>query len=271
MRKTAPKKKPVSSVLSIAASDSIAGAGIQADIRACQALVVYCTTAITAVTAQNTMEVERVHPMPPSLVLDQIDAICADYYPDAIKIGMLPNVGVASAVADFVESLEGSVPIIVDPVIVSSSGKKLASKGVLEIICDRIAPNSMIMTPNIPEVKVISRYLKCLPDGKEVARRLNCLLLVKGGHMQGDVLDDHLYDSESKICSFRHSRINTENTHGTGCSLSSMIAASLAVNSNIPKAIAVATSNLWDNMLINSHNKYGKGGGPAYFESIRIK
>ncbi|MBO7204675.1 MAG: bifunctional hydroxymethylpyrimidine kinase/phosphomethylpyrimidine kinase [Bacteroidales bacterium] len=218
-------KKSYPTVLSIAGSDSGGGAGIQADLKTFSSLGVYGATAITAITAQNTQGVHSQFALPPQMVYDQIIAVMEDIHPSVIKIGMLSNLQVATAVADALERY--SIPIILDPVMVSSSGHRLLSVEAQEVLKERLLPMAQLVTPNIPEMEALSDMpLLTISDKYNAAKHLLSLgvqsVLLKGGHEEGEVKVDILYQKSPQgivTCSFSSDTHNTRNIHGTGCTL----------------------------------------------------
>lgn len=235
-------------VLIIAGSDSIGGAGIQADIKTCTAHGVYAMTAITAVTAQNTCGVNSFEPVGGRLLRGQLDAVLSDVTPDAVKVGMLPDSDSVNIVAEAIEHY-GLTHVVVDPVIVSTSGDHLSSSGALEAMKERLFPLAEIITPNIPEAIAISGMEiateeDCINVADCIIRQCGCnSVLVKGGHAQGVMLTDFLVNAandDSGILRFTNPRIDTVNTHGTGCTLSSAIASNLSRGMELAEACSEA-------------------------------
>jgi hydroxymethylpyrimidine/phosphomethylpyrimidine kinase len=253
-------------VLSIAGSDSSGGAGIQADIKTCVALGVYGATAITAITAQNTMGVHSQLAITPQMVYDQIVAVLDDLHPVVVKIGMLSNRGIVEAVAEALSKY--SLSIILDPVIVSSTGHRLLSIEAQEVIKQRLMPLSMLLTPNIPEMATLAN---CPLDTYEQrVQAANTLfgygvqaILLKGGHDEGDTKSDILFtkpQSEIETTIFTAETISTHNTHGTGCTLSSAIAANLAKGYGLEAAVQRAKEYI--SGALAAMLDLGKGAGP---------
>ena len=256
-------------VLSIAGSDSSGGAGIQADLKTLSALGVYCATAITALTAQNTLGVHAQLAIAPQMVSDQIKAVIHDLHPLCIKIGMLSNADIVDAVA---QTLDGySVPIILDPVVVSTSGHRLLSVDAVELLKQRLLPMSMLLTPNIPEMEALSGMsLSSFDDKLRAARSLFDFgveaILLKGGHEDGDTKFDILFtrtESGLQHKIFEAKTIATRNTHGTGCTLSSAIAAYIARGSDLHEAVALAKEYVTEAILSGSRVRLGEGFGPV--------
>lgn len=261
------KRYPV--VLSIAGSDSSGGAGIQADIKTSAALGVYAATAITAITAQNTQGVHSQQAISPELVYDQIVAVIEDLHPSYIKIGMLSNSRVVEAVAAALSRY--SLPIILDPVIVSSTGHRLLSIEAQEVVKRRLLPMSMLITPNIPEMEALTNTSISTHEHKiEAAKHLLSLgaqaILLKGGHEEGDVKSDILFRQSSSGIEtqlFTSDTITTRNTHGTGCTLSAAIAAFMARGYGLAEAVAEAKSFITEAIRSGADVAIGHGIGPV--------
>lgn len=264
--------KRYSTVLSIAGSDSIGGAGIQADIKTCSALGVYAMTALTALTAQNTFDVSSILPTSPDFILAQLQTILADVTPDAIKIGMLPDTDSALTVAEFLKTHASDIPIVLDPVMVATAGASLAKDGVADVIISHLAPLATLITPNIPEARFFADCL-AIPFSQDysveglasdIAVRLNSNLLLKGGHLEdSNLLTDILASPNGSIHRFSHPKIDTPNTHGTGCSLSSAIACGLAKGIPLPEACDTAISWLHQAIFAGAPFHFGHGHGPV--------
>lgn len=262
-------KKSYPTVLSIAGSDSGGGAGIQADLKTFSSLGVYGATAITAITAQNTQGVHSQFAIPPQMVYDQIIAVMEDIHPSVIKIGMLSNVQVAAVVADALERY--SIPIILDPVMVSSSGHRLLSAEAQEVLKERLLPMAQLVTPNIPEMEALSDMpLLTISDKYNAAKHLLSLgvqsVLLKGGHEEGDTKVDILYQKSPQgivTCSFSSDTLNTRNIHGTGCTLSSAIAAYMARGLDLKEAVSSAKIYISEAIKAGAEVSVGKGYGPV--------
>lgn len=262
-------KKSYPIVLSIAGSDSGGGAGIQADLKTFSSLGVYGATAITAITAQNTQGVHSQFALPPQMVYDQILAVVEDIHPSVIKIGMLSNVQVAAVVADALERY--SIPIILDPVMVSSSGHRLLSVEAQEVLKERLLPMAQLVTPNIPEMEALSDMpLLTISDKYNAAKHLLSLgvqsVLLKGGHEEGEVKVDILYQKFPQgivTCSFSSDTLNTRNIHGTGCTLSSAIAAYMARGLALKEAVSSAKIYITEAIKAGADISVGNGYGPV--------
>lgn len=223
------------SVLSIAGSDSIGGAGIQADIKTCMAHGIYAMTVVTAVTAQNSCGVRGIMPVNPSMLRLQLEAVLDDIYPDAVKIGMIPDAVSIGIIAEAIKIYELK-NVVVDPVMVATSGDRLAREDSKDALIELLLPHALVVTPNIPEAEVLTG-MKIMDSSsrinaaKSLLDRASCgSVLIKGGHESGDskVMTDVYADSLNGVRIFSHSKTDTRNTHGTGCSLSSAIASELA-------------------------------------------
>lgn len=255
--------------LSIAGSDSSGGAGIQADIKTFSALGVYGATAITAITAQNTLGVHSQLAIDPQMVYDQICAVVDDLHPQVVKIGMLSNEGIVRAVAEALRKYQ--LPVILDPVIISTSGHRLLSEDAQEVLKRKLLPLSTLVTPNIPEMSTLTAMpLATFEDKERAAQHLMqygaTSVLLKGGHEEGDTKSDILFSmSPSGVQStiFSSQTIQTRNTHGTGCTLSAAIAAFIARGESINEAIAKAKSYISDAIRAGADVAIGNGFGPV--------
>ncbi len=249
-------------VVSIAGSDSSGGAGIQADLKTMIMNGVYGMTVITAITAQNTTGVRSVLEIPPEMIADQIHAVWEDIPPDAVKIGMIPSAAAGTCIADALEQLRPA-HLVVDPVMVATSGAALSDSGSVEVLRNRLLPLAEIMTPNIPEAQVLSGLtIRSREDMKQAARLLQRTfggaVLVKGGHAVEDA-SDVLCTGETLVC-LEGERIPNPNTHGTGCTLSSAIASQLAKGESIETAVRLAKAYISDALRVMMD--LGKGSGP---------
>lgn len=228
--------------LTIAGSDSSGGAGIQADLKTFAAHKVYGMSVITALTAQNTSGVYAIADTSAAMVSAQMEAVFCDIFPDAVKIGMVSSGDIAGAIADGLEKYKPS-NIVIDPVMVSTSNAALMADGVHKIMADRLFPLADIITPNIPEAETLAEMkIGGVDDMLEAARRIceitPAAILIKGGHLD-DTCDDLLYQNGEYVW-FSSERIDNPNTHGTGCTLSSAIAANLANGSDMIAAVSAA-------------------------------
>ena len=261
-------KMRYNTVLTIAGSDSGGGAGIQADIKTISALGCYAASAITAITVQNTLGVQAVHPVPLDILRGQIDAVLSDIGADAIKIGMLHSSEVVNLVAEMIEKYQIR-NIVLDPVMVSTSGHRLIEEDAVEVIKTRLLPLARVITPNIPEAEILAGCKIAGEDEFEaIARRLsdngNVSVLMKAGHLSGDSLVDYFYNAEDDtITRLQSKRVQTKNTHGTGCTLSSAIAASLAKGKNLTDAAISAKRYIEQAIISGAEYEIGKGHGPV--------
>lgn len=225
-------------VLVIAGSDSGGGAGIQADLKTVMALGGFATTAITAVTAQNTRAVTRVDALPADAVVAQIDAVLGDIGADAIKIGMIGSAAVASAVAERLERDDARMPLVFDPVMVATSGGVLADADTVRAF-DRLMRRAAVVTPNLPELDALAGG-----DGQALAERIATAVLAKGGHGEGVTLTDRLHRPGVPPRAWADTRIGAGALHGTGCTLASAIATGLAHGAALEQAIDEARAYL---------------------------
>ncbi len=252
-------------VLIIAGSDSGGGAGIQADLKTVTALGAYGMTAITALTAQNTLGVFGIHEVPAEFVALQMRTALDDIGADAIKIGMLGSAAVATAVADVLEAAEvRNIPVILDPVLASTSGHALLDADGLAVLKRRLIPRAMLVTPNLAEAKILTGIAARDLDGmRRAAAAILALgarnVLVKGGHLAGDALTDLLVGADGEEV-FRHARTQTRHTHGTGCTLASAVAAGVA--RGLPLSRAVADACVYVQAAILAAPGLGQGNGP---------
>jgi hydroxymethylpyrimidine/phosphomethylpyrimidine kinase len=257
----------IRNVLSIAGSDPSGGAGIQADLKAFSARGVYGMAVLTALTAQNTQGVTGVHLVPPPFVADQIAAVFADVRVDAVKIGMIANAGIAEAVAEALSAHRG-IPVVIDPVMIAKGGAALLDPQAVDVLTRRLLPLATILTPNLPEAAALLH--EPVAENREAmaaqAERLRTLgpaaVLVKGGHLAGDESPDVLATSAG-LHWFEGKRVPTMNTHGTGCTLSSALAAELAKGASLPDAVAAAKDYLAGAVAAAGDLSVGSGHGPV--------
>lgn len=242
--------------LSIAGSDPSGGAGIQADLKTFAARGAYGMAVMTALTAQNTRTVAGVFEVPADFIRLQLATVLADIRPDAIKVGMLGTSSIAAAVADGLSDYAG--PVVVDPVMVATSGALLLAPSAEATLRSRVVPRATLLTPNIPEA---ARLL-----GSEApasfAARTGVALLLKDGHATEVVVRDRLVLPDGTERCFEHPRVESRNTHGTGCSLSSAIAAELAAGADLVEAVATAIDWLATVIDASAHHTLGAGHGP---------
>lgn len=243
-------------VLSIAGSDPSGGAGVQADLKTFAAHGVYGMAVVTALTAQSTTGVSGVHPVPPAFVEAQVRTLLADIPPAAIKLGMLANAAVAVAVRAALAGVDA--PIVLDPVMVSTSGHALLDPAAQAEVCGPLAEAAALVTPNRPEAAV----LLAGAEPQAWADTHGAALLIKGGHDTAAVVEDTLYRPGAASRTWRHPRVRTRNTHGTGCTLSSAIAARLARGDALEDAVAGAICWLAALIERSAGHPLGRGHGP---------
>ncbi len=253
------------SVLTIAGSDSSAGAGIQADLKTFAALGVYGTSAVTAVTAQNTRGVTAVQEMPPGIIAAQIDAVVADIRPDAVKTGMLASAPIIEVVAGKLKE-HGLANLVVDPVMVAKSGDRLLREDAVAALRDLLLPLAAVVTPNLPEAEVLAGFaIASDEDARKAAEEIVGLgaaaAVVKGGHREAAEALDILYDG-SAYREYSVPRIDTTSTHGTGCTFASAIAAYLARGEPLAEAVGQAKEYLTE--ALRRAYPIGGGHGPVH-------
>ena len=264
--------KPKSKILIIAGSDSSGGAGIQADIKTVTALGSYAMTAITAVTSQNTTGVKSISSISSKEISKQIEFTSKDIKPDAIKIGMLHSAEVINAVLKSLNKINVK-KIILDPVMIAKGGTKLIDNRSIKILKSKLIKKVSLITPNIPEAEILTKTKIVSEDDMiYVARILVSLgaknVLIKGGHLKSRIMRD-IFLSKNKISIFKNKKINTKNTHGTGCTLSSAIATYYSCGKTLKKSCEMAIKYV--NHSIGTGPKYGKGHGPInHLSTINI-
>ena len=239
-------------VLTIAGSDSSAGAGIQQDLKTITAHGCYGATVITSLTSQNTLGVQASLAVPAGVVASQINAVLTDLEPAAIKIGMIPNKEVAEAIVDELKPYlqQHSVPVVYDPVMVSTSGYCLMHPDAIQYVATHLFPLCTLITPNLPEAEQLGDTLAPYA------------YLLKGGHAEGDVMTDVLHLPDGTKIAFSSERITTRNLHGTGCTLSSAIASRLALGCDIPDAASLAKTFVTAAIRRSVDINIGGGNGP---------
>jgi hydroxymethylpyrimidine/phosphomethylpyrimidine kinase len=251
-------------LLVIAGSDSSAGAGIQADIKTASAFGVYAMTAVTAVTVQDTRSVRAIHPVPAAIIAEQIAATLADIGADAIKIGMLGSASVVKAVADVLAKKARNIPIVLDPVMLSTSGKRLLTAKGVAALMSRLIPLATLVTPNLPEAEALTGERGTRRhDAERAGRKLLAMgaksALIKGGHATRSTVDDVLvWKGGVEVYAFP--RLKTRHTHGTGCTLSTAIACGLAQGLSLP--LATGRAREYVQAAIETAPGLGKGNGP---------
>ena len=248
--------------LTIAGSDSSGGAGIQADLKTMTALGVYGMSAITALTAQNTTGVQSIFEVTPKFLEEELDSIFTDIFPDSVKIGMVSNAELIRVISKKLREYNAK-NIVVDPVMVSTSGSKLMADGAKDTLLSELFKVADIITPNIPEAEALTgQSIKSKDDMVEAAKKIGEFfegyILLKGGHSTDDA-DDLLYKNSEKIW-IKGERIENPNTHGTGCTLSSAIASYLAMGHDVPESVHLAKEFITG--AISAKLDLGKGRGP---------
>ena len=248
--------------LTIAGSDSSGGAGIQADMKTMTANGVYAMSAVTALTAQNTTGVTDILESTPLFLGEQLDAIFTDIFPDAVKIGMVSSAELIAVIAEKLKQY-GAKKIVVDPVMVATSGAKLLRDDAVEALCRELLPLAAVLTPNIPEAEILSGMTITDAVGmeaaaKHISEKYGCAVLCKGGHKVNDA-DDLLWRNGSGKW-FHGKRINNPNTHGTGCTLSSAIASNLAKGYDLDQSVERAKAYI--SGALAAMLDLGHGSGP---------
>ena len=260
---------PTARILIIAGSDSGGVAGIQADIKTVAILGGHPMTAITAVTAQNTLGVDAVHPIPTEVILAQIDAVVGDIGVDAVKVGMIGSAFAAKQVAvrlQEIKALQPGLPIVFDPVMVSTSGSPLADDATVAAF-GRLMDIATLATPNLPELKRLTSEEDPVAAALHLVGQHGCAVLIKGGHDEGDALADALIE-EDNMTSWQGQRIDTTSTHGTGCTLASAIAVFLAQGSSLPDAVSRAREFV--RVALREGTGLGQGSGPVGQAAVRL-
>ena len=258
----------MNTALTIAGSDSCGGAGIQADIKTMTMNGVYAMSAITALTAQNTTGVFGIQEVTPEFLEKQIEAVVTDIRPDAVKTGMVSSAELIRTIAAQIKK-HGLPNVVVDPVMVATSGARLISEDAISVLEKELFPLATVITPNIPEAEIISGQKITDRGGMEAAaKKINaeygCAVLVKGGHSVSDA-DDYLF-SDGMGSWFSGKRIENSNTHGTGCTLSSAIAANLAHGRTLEESVSRAKAYI--SAALSAHLDLGKGSGPLMHNYI---
>lgn len=249
--------------LSIAGSDGSGGAGIQADLKTFSALGCYGMNVITAIAVQNTCGVKRCYDLPLSCIEEQLQVIFDDIRPDAIKIGMLFSENIITLVANFLKNHANNIPIVLDPVMIAKSGDTLLLPEAINALKTKLIPLVTLITPNLPEAHTL------IPNITDTQTLANALLnlgpqavLLKGGHAEGNTATDLLLDHHQSY-TFTLPRIQSKNTHGTGCTLSAAITSFLARGDTLPSACEKAKTYLHGAMLATQHESVGHGHGPV--------
>ena len=255
--------------LTIAGSDSSGGAGIQADIKTMTCNGVYAMSAITALTAQNTTGVQGIFEVTPEFLALQINSVFDDIRPDAVKIGMVSSPALIDVIAEQLVHYKAE-NIVVDPVMVATSGAKLISDGAVEKLKTKLLPLAVLVTPNIPEAEILAEMqIKSAAEmekaAKAIAQKYGCSVLLKGGHSTNDA-NDFLFEKSGNSLWFNGKRIENPNTHGTGCTLSSAIAANLAKGCTLEQSVKNAKDYI--SQALSAMLNLGKGSGPMMHNFI---
>ena len=253
--------------LTIAGSDSSGGAGIQADLKTMCCLGVYGMSAITALTAQNTTGVADIFEVSPEFLQKQLDCVFSDIFPDAVKTGMLSDSKLIAVIADTLKKYKAK-NIVVDPVMVSTSGCRLMQEDALQVFRTELMPLASLLTPNVPEAEILSGIkIETVDDmdraANKICREAGCAVLVKGGHLDGNTKTDILYADGQRVETFEAQTVETRNTHGTGCTLSSAITAHLALGHTMADAIRLAKTYLYKALEAGKDVEIGRGHGPV--------
>jgi hydroxymethylpyrimidine/phosphomethylpyrimidine kinase len=261
--------RPAPRVLSIAGSDSSGGAGIQADIKTIAMLGGYAMTAITTVTAQNTLGVQGVEVLPPDFVMAQVDSCLSDIGADAIKIGMLGSPEIARRLAERLDTFTGV--IVFDPVMVATSGSQLADPETIAAF-GALMDIASVVTPNLPELIALTGRAELANDevidaALELAAQHDTIVLAKGGHGEGNEVLDRIAAASGKVAAFGHARLDTRHTHGTGCTLSAALATLLAHGQSLVDAVRMARAFTF--AAIESAPGFGEGHGPLGHHAVR--
>lgn len=271
------KKYKYPAVITIAGSDSGGGAGIQADLKTFSALGCFGTSAITAITVQNTMGVTGIHSVPAEIVSDQVTAVMDDIAPSSVKIGMVHSSALANAITGTLKKYP-DVPVIFDPVMIATSGDRLIEEDTVTTIKTTLFPISRLITPNIDEaVFLTGKTVENVEDMKAVAKELletGCFaVLLKGGHLKGEMVHDVYVSREGEEIVFNSAYITSNNVHGTGCTLSSAIAAYIALGCSLKDAITEAREFVHQAIDSGKDVQTGHGHGPLnhFFNPIKLQ
>jgi hydroxymethylpyrimidine/phosphomethylpyrimidine kinase len=266
-------KRAPARILIIAGSDSSGGAGLQADIKTATVLGVYASTAVTAVTVQDTTCLHGIHEIPSFILREQIARVLGDIGADAIKIGMLGTAAIAEAVAEVLERSARNIPIVLDPVLASTSGTPLLEENAISVLKKRLFPITALLTPNIPEAETLAGMaIRATDDMVHAGEKIRALgptaVLVKGGHSSGAMIDDVLVGALGEWI-FSSPRIDSPNKHGTGCALSTAIACGLAQGMTL--ADSVSRAREFVQQAIRTAPDFGHGHGPLNHMHLQKK
>jgi hydroxymethylpyrimidine/phosphomethylpyrimidine kinase len=264
------------SVLTIAGSDGSGGAGIQADIKTISALGCYATSALTALPVQNTMGVRSIYSIPTEALKEQVIAVLDDIYPDAIKIGMVHTSELARTIAQLLKE-HPSIPVVFDPVMVATSGHRLIEEETIQTIITELFPIADVITPNLDEASILAEMKVRTIEEMHIAGKkilaLGCRsVLMKGGHLEGNRITSLYFESEDKVHRYEYEKYKTNNTHGSGCTLSSAIASYLARGESFESAVNKAQQYVQQAIFAGKDLRIGKGNGPLnhFFEPQKL-
>ena len=251
--------------LSIAGFDGSGGAGIQADLKTFSALECYGMTVLTAIAAQNTCGVKSCYDIPLQCIQDQLETIFDDIRPDAIKIGMLYSAPIITLIADFLTQRAKNIPIVLDPVMLAKSGDPLLKPDAIDALKTKLMPLCMLITPNLPEAEaLVGEQASTNALAQALLQLKSKAVLLKGGHAKGNTADDILLTQTGETHTLSSERIQSKNTHGTGCTLSAAICSYLAKGESLLNACDKAKKYLHGAMLASKDHSVGKGHGPVH-------
>ena len=270
------KKYKYPSVLTISGFDGSGGAGIQADIKTISALGCYATSVLTALPVQNTQGVKKIFPIPVEAVSEQLDAILEDIVLDAIKIGMVHTPQLVDTIVTVLEKYP-DIPVVFDPVMVATSGHHLIQAKTIDTIVEKLLPRSTVITPNMDEAAVIAKMkVETVKDMELAGNHIKQLggknILLKGGHQKTAKIISLLLDEKNNYHSFEFNKVDTENTHGSGCTLSSAIASYMAQGKELLEAVMLGQQYVFNAILTGADTQTGKGKGPLnhFFNPQRL-
>lgn len=260
------KKYRYPTVLSVAGYDGSGGAGIQADIKTISALGCYATSVLTALPIQNTLGVKSIYNIPKDVVADQLNNLFEDILPNAIKVGMVHTNALVEIISKKLAQYN-TIPLILDPVMVASSGHKLMEDRTLDTFIKQLMPLAQIVTPNLDEASILAQMsIKTVDQMREAGSRMMALgcksVLLKGGHLKTNELTSLYFDEDGSVHTFKYKKINTENSHGTGCTLSSAIASYIARGYSPLAAVSAGQEYVYQAILNGKDVLTGKGDGP---------
>jgi hydroxymethylpyrimidine/phosphomethylpyrimidine kinase len=251
--------------LSIAGFDGSGGAGIQADLKTFSALGCYGMTVLTAIAAQNTRGVKSCYDIPLQCIQDQLETIFDDIRPDAIKIGMLYSAPIITLIADFLTQHAKNIPVVLDPVMLAKSGDALLKPDAIDALKTKLMPLCTLITPNLPEAEtLVGKHENAQALAQALLSLKSNAVLLKGGHAEGNTADDFLFMQTGETHTLSATRIQSKNTHGTGCTLSAAICSELAKGKSLLTACEQAKTYLHGAMLASVEHSVGQGHGPVH-------